>query len=240
MKKSIKIVLIIIGLLIVFIILDTFQALLFNNNPIIGVQTKCRSKSGLFVMTYHCENNNNITRLKKNNVCYYESVCKETISIDYAIAPNDINNLIIDYLTKKDADLSNIAYNYVDEEKNKVVVGLLDINSKLQDEFIYNVFTNCCGSDYIKYIKEHKLIEFIESKDIFEAKIIDVKDTSITVEVIKNSKSFKAGDKVTMKKIESYSSYTIGTKVRITFNGMVETSNPAQIGAVKIETIKDN
>ena len=28
--------------------------------------------------------------------------------------------------------------------------------------------------------------------------------------------------------------YVVGNKVRITFNGMVETSNPAQIGASKI------
>lgn len=31
--------------------------------------------------------------------------------------------------------------------------------------------------------------------------------------------------------------YVVGNKVRITFNGMVETSNPAQIGANKIELI---
>ena len=34
------------------------------------------------------------------------------------------------------------------------------------------------------------------------------------------------------------SAYTKGNKIRVTFNGMVETSNPAQIGAYKIELIK--
>ena len=31
--------------------------------------------------------------------------------------------------------------------------------------------------------------------------------------------------------------YVVGNKVRITFNGNVEESNPAQIGAIKIELI---
>ena len=31
--------------------------------------------------------------------------------------------------------------------------------------------------------------------------------------------------------------YVVGNKVRITFNGMVETSNPAQIGTNKVELI---
>jgi len=61
------------------------------------------------------------------------------------------------------------------------------------------------------------------------------------VKVLKNSKSFKKDDKVTMKITRQTSGvndfYVIGNKVRITFNGMVETSNPAQIGASKIELI---
>ena len=152
---------------------------------------------------------------------------------------NDINNFITDYFAKDDVDKSNIAYWAVEE--NAVVVGMMDISTDKQEEFIYNVFSSCCGSEYIKYINENKLIEFKESIDIFDAQIIEAKDNSITVKVLKNSKSFKKDDKVTMKITRTTSGvndfYIVGNKVRITFNGMVETSNPAQIGASKIELI---
>ncbi len=76
MKKGIKITLIIIGVIVGIILLDTIQALVFNNNPIIGTQTKCRSKEGIFVTTYHCENGKNITKLK-DSTCSTETVCEE-------------------------------------------------------------------------------------------------------------------------------------------------------------------
>jgi len=152
---------------------------------------------------------------------------------------NDINNFITDYFAKDDVDKSNIAYWAVEE--NAVVVGMMDISADKQNEFMYNVFSSCCGSEYIKYIKENELIEFKESIDIFDGQIIETKDNSITVKVLKNSKSFKKDDKVTMKITRPTSGvndfYVVGNKVRITFNGMVETSNPAQIGASKIELI---
>ena len=68
MKKGIRITLIVIGIVIGIILLDTIQALVFNNNPIIGTQTKCRSKQGIFVTTYHCDNGKNITKSKDSTV----------------------------------------------------------------------------------------------------------------------------------------------------------------------------
>ena len=118
---------------------------------------------------------------------------------------------------------------------------MMDISTDKQNEFMENVFSSCCGSEYVKYINENKLIEFKESIDIFDGQIIEAKDNSITVKVLKNSKSFKKDDKVTMKITRPTSGvndiYVVGNKVRITFNGMVETSNPAQIGTSKIELI---
>lgn len=155
------------------------------------------------------------------------------------ITLNDVNNFITDYFAKDDVDKSNIAYWAVEE--NAVVVGMMDISTDKQNEFMENVFSSCCGSEYVKYINENKLIEFKESIDIFDGQIIEAKDYSITVKVLKNSKSFKKDDKVTMKITRPTSGvndiYVVGNKVRITFNGMVETSNPAQIGASKIELI---
>ena len=239
MKKGIKITLIIIGSVVGIILLDTMQALVFNNNPIIGSQTKCRSKEGIFVITYHCENGRNITKLK-DSTCNTETVCKETIIKDYNIKANDLQERINEYFTSEGTDLSNYAHSYIDSN-NKVIVGLIDNTEDKQNDFLDKVFTKCCGSDYISFIKEHNLIEFKESKEIFEAKIIEAKENSITVEVLKNCKSFKVKDKVVVKITRPTNGtndfYVKGNNVRITFSGMVETSNPPQIGAVKVELI---
>ena len=239
MKKGIKITLIIIGAIVGIILLDTIQALVFNNNPIIGSQTKCRSKEGIFVTTYHCENGRNITKLK-DSTCNTETVCKETIIKDYNIKANDLQERINEYFTSEGTDLSNYAHSYIDSN-NKVIVGLIDNTEDKQNDFLDKVFTKCCGVDYINFIKEHNLIEFKESKEIFEAKIIEAKENSITVEVLKNCKSFKVKDKVVVKITRPTNGtndfYVKGNNVRITFSGMVETSNPPQIGAVKVELI---
>ena len=239
MKKGIKIILIIIGAVVGIILLDTIQALVFNNNPIIGTQTKCSSKQGVFVTTYHCGNGKNITRLKKST-CSAEIVCKETIIEDYHIEAKELQDKINEYFMSEGSDLSNYAHSYIDGN-NKVIVGLIDNTEDKQNDFLDKVFTKCCGSDYISFIKEHNLIEFKESKEIFEAKIIEAKENSITVEVLKDCKSFKVKDRVVVKITRPTNGindfYVKGNNVRITFNGMVETSNPPQIGAVKVELI---
>ena len=121
------------------------------------------------------------------------------------------------------------------------VAGVLYGSAVRQCDFLDKVFTKCCGADYISFIKEHDLIEFKESKEIFEAKIIEEKEDYMIVKVLKESKSFKKDDQVRMKITRPTSGindfYVVGNKVRITFNGMVETSNPAQIGTNIIELI---
>ena len=240
MKKCVKITLIIMGIVAGIIALDTIQALAFNNNPIIGTQTKCRSKEGLFVTTYHCDDGRNITKLK-DSTCSTEEMCKEAKNIDYVMSPKDIYNLINDYFTKPEADLSNYAYGYVDEESNKVVVGLIDVSEEKKNEFIDDVFTDCCGADYIRFIKEHKLITFNESKEVFNAKVIEVKEETIMVKVLNSNNSFSTNDKVIVRTTTAINqtdvTYNMDDKVRITFNGNVLESNPAQIGAYTIEII---
>ncbi len=225
MNKGIKIALIVIGAVVGIIVLDTIQALVFNNNPIIGSQTKCRSKEGIFVTTYHCENGRNITKLK-DSTCSTETVCKETIIKDYYIEAKDLQERINEYFTSEGADLSNYAHSYIDGN-NKVIVGLIDNTEDKQNEFLDRVFTKCCGADYIRFIKDNNLIEFKESKEIFEAKIIEAKENSITVEVLKDCQSFKVKDKVVVKITRPTNGtndfYVKGNNIRIIFNGMVET-----------------
>ena len=147
---------------------------------------------------------------------------------------------INEYFSSEGADLSNYVYSAIDGN-NKVIVGLIDNTEDNQNDFLDKVFTKCCGVDYISFIKEHNLIEFKESKEIFEAKIIEAKENSITVEVLKDCQSFKEKEKVVVKITRPTNGtndfYVKGNNVRITFSGMVETSKPPQIGAVKVELI---
>ena len=240
MKKWVKITLIIMEIVTGIIALDTIQALAFNNNPIIGAQTKCRSKEGLFVTTYHCDGDRNITKLK-DSTCNTEEICKETNNIDYVMRPKDIHDQINDHFSKSETNLSNYAYSYVDEQNGIVVVGLIDTSEEKKNEFIDDVFTDCCGSDYIRFIKEHKLITFNESKEVFNAKVIEVKEETIMVKVLNSNNSFSTNDKVIVRTTtvinQTDVTYNMDDIVRITFNGNVLESNPAQIGAYNIEII---
>ena len=162
---------------------------------------------------------------------------------DIKISLEEVKDKIDNYFTKDGVDKSNMSYCSIDEDNNVVVVGMMDISIDKQNEFINNAFSDCCGAKYIQYIKENKMIEFKESIDTFDGKIIEAKDSSIIVEVLKNSKSFKKNDKVTMKITRPTNGtndfYVVGNNVRITFNGNVLESNPAQISATKIELITE-
>ena len=79
---------------------------------------------------------------------------------DIKLSAEDVNTKIQEYFTKEKEESSNLVYNYVDDENGVVIVGLLDDSDKKQEEFIYNVFSNCCGSTYIKYIEDNNMIKF--------------------------------------------------------------------------------
>lgn len=98
----------------------------------------------------------------KNNigVKYGNWFMKYELPEEINISLDDVNRKIIEYFSKDNIDLTNHGYNYVDYNNNVVVVGLINNSKEKQDEFIYNVFSNCCGSKYIKYIKDNKIIEF--------------------------------------------------------------------------------
>lgn len=63
-----------------------------------------------------------------------------------------VNNKIIDYM--KDSSYPNYTFNYVDEEKRVVVVGLLDNSKSKQKEFRKKVV----DSNLIEFVKGEKLI----------------------------------------------------------------------------------
>lgn len=235
MKKSFKVIFICIGVIIGIILLDSIQALIFDNNPLIGIETRSMKKSGILVDSHHCGNGKNVAVLKGSRYSCYKG---DMVNISL----QDVNDKINNYFANNIMDI-NISYWAIDDEKKVVVVGMMDISSENQNNFIHNVFSNCCGSKYIEYITENKMIEFKESIDIFDGKIININNNTITVEVLKDSKVLKKNDKVIVKINKSTdvtnNFYFIDNNVRITFNGMTEDSKPAQIGAVKIELITE-
>ena len=64
MKKIFKLILIILGTILGVILVDSIQALIFDNNPIIGIQTRNMKKVGILVETIHCGNGKHDTVIK--------------------------------------------------------------------------------------------------------------------------------------------------------------------------------
>ena len=70
MKKSLKITLIVLGVLVGVIIFDTLQAKIFDNSPLLKIRDNLDGGStdyidkGLFVNHYHCNNNEKVTTWK--------------------------------------------------------------------------------------------------------------------------------------------------------------------------------
>ena len=154
---------------------------------------------------------------------------------------NDINNKIIYYFNDNGTSIyNNYSYNYVDEKDMVVVVGLVNNSKEEQEKFIKKVFIND-EAKILDAINNQEIIKFVESKDAFEGKIIVAEENYITVEVLRDSKSFKVKDKVTMKISRTTNGtndyYAVNNKVRVTFSGLIEYSNPPQINAVNIELI---
>ena len=159
--------------------------------------------------------------------------------LEQKLSAKEINNYIINYLEDNN-DISNFAFNYVDDITNKVVVGLINNSKEEQEKFIKKIFIDD-EAKILDAINDQKIIKFVESKDVFEGEIIVAEKNYITVEVLKDSKSFKVKDKVTMKISRPANStndyYVVNNKVRVTFSGLIKDSNPAQVNAVNIELI---
>jgi len=82
------------------------------------------------------------------------------------ITLEDVNTKIQEYFGKETVDRTNLGYNYIDEKNEVVVVGLIDNSIEKQDEFMHNVFSNCCGSTYMKYVESKSMIKFVKTDPI--------------------------------------------------------------------------
>ena len=76
-----------------------------------------------------------------------------------------------------------------------------------------------------------------EERHLFIGTILEVNDNSIIVEPIEGSYERKSSDKIIIKRITNQN-YVIGNKIKITYDGTINESYPAQITANEIELIK--
>lgn len=73
----------------------------------------------------------------------------------------------------------------------------------------------------------------------FYGKIIEVSSSYIIVEPDENEEERKSSDKFSISLENDSTDYKVGNKVKITYEGMIMESYPAQIGTTKIEIVKD-
>lgn len=147
MKNILNIILVIIGILVGLILLDTIQARIFNNSPIIRV-TKTYSNFhkkniGIFVETDIYEGVTQRTYFKWE---------KKTLPIredkdDLLDQLNEVNDMIIETFMNNNIRYDNYCYNYVDTQKKVVIVGLENNTKKEQEWFKKNIV----DSDLIEF-----------------------------------------------------------------------------------------
>lgn len=144
MKKSLKITLIVIGVMMGIILLDTAQAIIFNNSPIIKV-TKTyssvqRKDIGIFVETYIFDGITKRTYFKWEAHTLPIKENTENLKNTY--------DKVSDYFGNEKADRSNLGAYSLDEENNVVEVSLIDNSKEKQEEFIKQTGVD---SKYIKF-----------------------------------------------------------------------------------------
>ncbi len=136
MKKSLKIVLIILGVLVGIVTLDTFQAKGFNNSPLIKIRDNLDGGTidyidkGLFVNHYHCNNNARVTTWKGTKFTCPMDIedISNTDEFDFYLTKPEIHNNIRfnDYFTIENRKI------YLAGNINEFYVKDLDANITLK------------------------------------------------------------------------------------------------------------
>ena len=133
MKKYVKIILIIIGILLIFLVIDIMQAKFLNNSPIIKITknidggTLDKLDVGILTKTYYCKN------IKKTIFKWEEYTCPNTINnTDFPVTPkitwdeitkNGVNeelllqNIDIDVLNEIGCELQTLVNEAYEEER---------------------------------------------------------------------------------------------------------------------------
>lgn len=147
MKKFLKIILIVIGIIVSIILLDTLQARIFKHSPIISWKEELSDDDswvdrGIIIDTYYCTKEQDI-----QNISWKFKGNKFTCPIDDGSISylrnlqNDIDDIIIQ------KQYGNFSASYVDEENKVLIIELIDNSEEKQNWFINNII----DSEYIQF-----------------------------------------------------------------------------------------
>ena len=160
MKKSLKITLIVLGVLLGIILIDTIQAKIFDNSPLLKIRDNLDGGStdyidkGLFVNHYHCNNNEKVTTWKGEKfACSEKENIKE--NVDLSCLESQLGGYIIsEKIEAKEEKLSNlIEYDINNVEYSNIRksdIGIYVI-LKTDDDKIIKELDNYFGEKYIGY-----------------------------------------------------------------------------------------
>lgn len=152
MKKVIKKTLIILVILIGTILLDSMQALIFNNISIIGIETKGMKREGILVDTYYCGNGKQDTVLKGFSYsCLYDNY----IIIDKSL---EIKDFSCDSALELFYENENYSYSYSCIKSDYVIVRYKNGDEEsVKDALKYNhIDIGNLDKFNINYIKRKK------------------------------------------------------------------------------------
>lgn len=153
MKKMFGKILIVFGILILVILIDSMQALFFDNNVIIGIQTREMKKVGILVDTYHCGNGKHDTVIKGfSHSCSYDA---QIMIFDKSIA---IDNFACDTVLELFYEDINYYYSFSCIKSDYVIVRFSDGSEETVVEALKNNRIEIGDLDKfnIDYIKEEK------------------------------------------------------------------------------------
>ncbi len=160
MKKSLKITLIVLGVLSSGIALDTIQAKIFDNSPLLRVRENFNDNStyyidkGIFVNHYHCNNNEKVTTWKGTKfACSVKESKKEIKEIIDLVARDNLS--CAEALEKFYQD-ENYTYSYNCIKSDKVIVKYNDNTQETVSQALKNANISIKDLDTynIDYLKE--------------------------------------------------------------------------------------
>ena len=146
MKKGLKITLIVLGILIGIVVLDTLQAKVFGNSPLLKIRdnfdggTLDYIDKGIFVNHYHCNNNEDVTTWKGTKfACSVKE--SNTEEFDFYLTKPEIHNDIRfnDYFTFENRKIylaGNINQFYVIDESTMTLKEFISNYNRSLDDSI--------------------------------------------------------------------------------------------------------
>ena len=195
MKKGLKITLIVLLVLIGIIAIDTIQAKIFNNSPILKIRENLDGGTidyidkGLFVNHYKCNNNEKITTWKGTKfACSIKDIEEE---FDFYLSKYD-NNMnsekIKEYFTFNDRKIyftGNIKEFYVVDGETMILKSYISNVNQSLDDSIKNITDKLDAVDMLKdggtkiYKSKDKDMTIITCKTLDSSKDIYIGDYSM-------------------------------------------------------------